>query len=277
VRPALRVDPALGALLDPVVTDRLGGPDRLVQLRLADGDVAALLGQAAPRPGVAVGLQLHRHRQLVLPRRVALLRGPHLGLGAEQRLQVVARLVRHDVRHREAALRPELLLQLTQEADVDEDLPVRRAVERPDLGRGLAAAGLHALLEEGQPRLLVLRPAPRQLGLPRLVDLVVDLDQVAVVVPVDRTLGVAAPGQLLRGLPAALPLHLPAGRHQLRRVDVAAADDVDQQVDQQADDPHAAPADGQPAAAPASVVEAPDVDVLVGERHCCLLLGRPVD
>ena len=80
-----------------------------------------VVGEPAPHAGVAVGLQLHGDRQLVLLRRAGLLRRADLALGAEQRLQVVARLVGHDVRLRVAALGPELLLQLLQEPDVDED------------------------------------------------------------------------------------------------------------------------------------------------------------
>ena len=61
----------------------------------------------------------------------------------EQVLHVVAVLVRDDVRLRERpALRAELRLQLVEEAEVDVDALVARAVERPDVGGGRAAAGL---------------------------------------------------------------------------------------------------------------------------------------
>src|SRR5215207_7432076 len=62
VGPGLGVHPALRLLLDPVVADRLGRPDGLVQLGLADRDVATDVGEPAPDAGVAVGLQLNRDR-----------------------------------------------------------------------------------------------------------------------------------------------------------------------------------------------------------------------
>ena len=60
--------------------------------------VGGLGGVLGPDPGVAVGLQFERHRELVLACRVALHLPPHLGLGAEQVLHVVAVLVGQHVR-----------------------------------------------------------------------------------------------------------------------------------------------------------------------------------
>jgi hypothetical protein len=107
-------------------------------------------------------------------------------------------------------------------------------------------------------------------GVPDLVDLVVDLHQVAVVVLLDGALGVAALLQVA-GAATAL-LHLAGARHQLRRVDAAPAEHGDQQVHEQPDDADPATADrdrATDAAAPAAaaVVDAGDVDVLVVELH----------
>ena len=99
------------ALLEGVVADGVGGLHAFLEVARLDR-VAVL---ARPYAGVAVGLQLHRHRVVVGVVGVALLLRPHLALGAEQRLQVVAELVRGDVGLRERALRAELLLQLVEE------------------------------------------------------------------------------------------------------------------------------------------------------------------
>ena len=114
----------------------------MLSWRQRDAALRALVGELRPDAGVAVGLQLQRDRVLVRVVRVALLRGAHLALGAEEGLQVVAELVRRDVRLRELALRAELLLELVEEAELEVDLLVRRAVERADLGRRRAAPGL---------------------------------------------------------------------------------------------------------------------------------------
>jgi hypothetical protein len=66
-----------------------------------------LRGVLGPDAGVAVGLQFQQHRELVLVGRVALHLPPHVGLGAEQVLHVVAVLVGQHVRLRELALRAE--------------------------------------------------------------------------------------------------------------------------------------------------------------------------
>ena len=65
-----------------------------------------------------------------------LLRAPDLRLDPEQRLHVVADLVRQHVRLREVARGTEPLLELAVEPEVDVDLVRRRAVERPGGGSG---------------------------------------------------------------------------------------------------------------------------------------------
>jgi hypothetical protein len=77
-------------------------------------------------------LQLLPHRHLVL--------GPtahhaaRRGVEAEQRLHVMADLVRDDVSLREVARGAEAPIELVVEAEVDVDALVSRAIERADLG-----------------------------------------------------------------------------------------------------------------------------------------------
>ena len=52
----LRVDPALGLLLDAVVADGLGGGDALLEVAVLEDP--SLVDRAAPEPGEAVRLQL---------------------------------------------------------------------------------------------------------------------------------------------------------------------------------------------------------------------------
>ncbi len=148
VRPLLGVDVAAALLLDPVVADRLGGVERLGDVALVDRleDLDALgvggAGRAAgPHAGVAVGLELE-------PDRVAgrTLLGADLAHGAEQVLDVVAELVGEDVRlHEVTTLATELPLEdVLEERRVEVDGLVGRAVERPDVSAGVAAAGGHA-------------------------------------------------------------------------------------------------------------------------------------
>ncbi len=92
---------------------------------------------ADPEPRVAVGLELDAHLA-ALRARVAVGAAQH----ASEVLDVVPVLVRENVRLGErAALRSELRLQLVEEAEVDVDVAVGRAVERPDGARRDAAAG----------------------------------------------------------------------------------------------------------------------------------------
>src|SRR5947209_5770101 len=84
----------------------------------------------APDPGQAIGLQLQADGERVSLGRVAALQRADLLLDPQQFLHVVPNLVRDDVRLRELARRAELRAQLVEEAEVDIDLFVLRAVER---------------------------------------------------------------------------------------------------------------------------------------------------
>ena len=77
-----------------------------------------------------------------------------------------ARHVRQHVRLSErSALRAEPSLQLLEEPEVDVHLPVRRAVEGTDVGRGEAAAGVRRVREEDRGRLLVTLDRAAPVGL----------------------------------------------------------------------------------------------------------------
>ncbi len=123
---ASSVDLALRLLLDPVVADRLGGRDGLLDVlpgeleeqRLATG-VLGLGGGARPHAGVAVGLELEAYGVALR----ALLRAD-LAHGAHQVLDVVAVLVRQHVGLDEAAVgSAQLLLEhAVEERRVEVDL-----------------------------------------------------------------------------------------------------------------------------------------------------------
>src|SRR5439155_24813450 len=94
-------------------------------------NVTGAIGVVRPDAGEAVGLQLtpDRDRRRAPPSaRVARAREP------EQLLNVVAHLVRDDVRLREVAGSAEAVTQLAEEIEVEIDTLVRRAIERADGG-----------------------------------------------------------------------------------------------------------------------------------------------
>ena len=79
---------------------------------------------------------------------------------------MVAVLVREDVGLRERpAPGAELRLELVEEAEVDVDVAVARAVEGPRGRRGRAAAGLDAVVEEARSRRLVAAERAAPVGL----------------------------------------------------------------------------------------------------------------
>src|SRR5204862_6806850 len=107
----------------------------------------ALGVMVAPDTGIAVGLELERHRQRILLIRTRRLSSPHLRVGAHKRLHVMSELVGDDVGAREITRRPETALQLAEEPQIEVDLVIRGAVE--GAGRGLRepAAGLVGVAE----------------------------------------------------------------------------------------------------------------------------------
>ena len=84
----------------------------------------------APDAGVAVGLQLEPHRQRIRVARIRSLHLAHLPFRAGNRLHVMADLVREHVGLGEVPGRAEAALQLVEEAEVEVDLAIARAIER---------------------------------------------------------------------------------------------------------------------------------------------------
>src|SRR4029453_19385590 len=98
-----------------------------------------------PDAAIAVRLQLHAHRPALGP--LGVVADP--AEDAEQVLDVVAVLMGEPVRLRERRpARAEPRLDLVEEAEVDVDELVPRAVEGPDLRSGEAAAGLDLVGEK---------------------------------------------------------------------------------------------------------------------------------
>ena len=100
----LRVHTLTAGRLNPVVSDRRGREPFLDVPRI---QLVSLLRRIGPDPGIAVGLELHPNGEVVHHVGPLLLRPPHLSLGAEQPLHVMAELVRDHVGLREIARGPE--------------------------------------------------------------------------------------------------------------------------------------------------------------------------
>src|SRR3954447_7333895 len=148
VRERLGVDPALRLLLDPVIPDRGGGRQALLQV--AAFEDAAVIGRAGPDAGEAIGLELEAHGEGIRVIRVVLALLPNLSLDPELLLDVVAELVRDHVGLGEVAGGLEASVELVEEAEVDVDPLIEWAVERPGLRAGRATAGVGLPTEEDQ-------------------------------------------------------------------------------------------------------------------------------
>ena len=146
---ALGVDPALGLLLDAVVADRRGGGEALLEVAVLED--AARRRSSGPRrrrssrPAARAGPRARSRRRgsSGSPARTCL-------LDAELLLDVVADLVGDHVGLGEVAGRAEALAQLVEEAEVDVDLLVERAVEGAGRRARLAAARADAGGEEDE-------------------------------------------------------------------------------------------------------------------------------
>src|SRR4051794_22642747 len=272
VRPRLRVDLALELLLEAIVADRRCGVESVSDVGLRQlGDVAGAHRTVRPDAGEAVGLQFEVDTAALRPGDAL----ANLAHGAEQVLHVVAVFVRDDVGLRErSAGRAEPGAQLVEEAEVEIDVTIRRAVERPDIGRGIAAAGLDLVGEQARLRRLVGLAGLVELAGPELLHAVDDADDSAVGACVGVGAGAALGSKIARRLPV--------------RAEAAASAPAREQYDDcddQADDP-AASADGEPAArnageAPtgtAFVIDLRRVELRVGaESHASALPTRCED
>ena len=120
-----------------------------------------------PDARVAIGLQLHAHRQGVL---LALADAPAQGIyllrGAQQRLHVVPHLMRNDIGPREFARRAQLPAQGVKKIHVQIHLAVTRAIKRPHRRLPCAASRRRCAPVQHQTRRLVPRPCRSEHLLP---------------------------------------------------------------------------------------------------------------
>ena len=157
---------ALGLALQCVVANVRGGVQRLFHVATLQ-DLAGGVGPVGPDAGKTIGLQFHPNRERI-HLHLGNLAPPavHLVGDAHQVLHMVAHLVGDDIGLGEVAGRAQVALQGVVERQVDVDLLVARAVERPHgglagaAGRGPTAAEQHQLgplvggavfLEDGRP------------------------------------------------------------------------------------------------------------------------------
>src|SRR3954468_8931549 len=249
VREGLRVDPALGLLLDAVVANRRGGSEAL--LEIAALEQAAVVCGASPDAGQAIRLELEADRELIGVIRVGLALIADLLLDAELLLDVVPDLVGEHVGLREVARRLEPPVELVEEAEVDIDPLVERAVEGAGLRAGEPAAGVDLPAEEHELRLLVGLAGRLKLLAPEPLSVVEDerdeLDLVLLVRALRH-----------RGLARPALGHLREGASRPRHVEATAATSLDdEEVDDDRDDhpdhaaasAHATHRDREPAAA----------------------------
>ncbi len=164
---------------------------------------------------------------------------------AELVLHVVAVLMCDHVGLRERR-RPdsEAGLELVEEAEVDVDELVARAVERADLRARQAAAGLHPVGEEDRVHERVAPAAPLEDAVPELLHAVDHGDDPAVLPPIRILAGTARLRDLARRV--ALADGLVVERGKLAQAP-AAGEERDQQVDDDAGKAEAAAADREPA------------------------------
>src|SRR5215218_6045765 len=244
VGPRLGVHLPLRLLLDPVVADRRRGVEALVDVLLRQiDDQPRLLCVVRPHAGIAVGLQLRPDRAALGPLRVV----ADPTQNALLVLDVVAVFVRDHVRLRERAVRgAELRLEVVEEVEVDVDLLVARAVERPDLRACVAATGLDGAGEEDGVDELVLLPVALEDAVPELLHAVDDGDDAAVL-PLVRILpGLAVLVDAARRL---LPDLLVVERREPAREAAASAERLEQDEDDEPDDAEPAAAERHPPAA----------------------------
>jgi hypothetical protein len=171
VRPLLaRARLAVGVLRE-VVAHHRGGGERLLEIGVAE--LAAPVDRVHPHAGEAVGLQLEAPGAVVRPGGVLPVGGRLLTGDAEQRLDVMAHLVRHDVRLGDVAeMHADPVRQRREEHRVEVDAEGRRAVERADIGRLRPAGGMDRLGEDRQPGRVVGEAGFGELLVPERFDVV---------------------------------------------------------------------------------------------------------
>ena len=120
MREFLRHDIALGLLLQPVIANRLGGSDRLLDIA-GFQNVPFLIGIMGPHAGQKIGLEFQSHGKLVLriAGQLAVLR---LDADPQQVLHMMSDLMGDHVGIGKVAAGVEPVLQFVIEFEVDVDL-----------------------------------------------------------------------------------------------------------------------------------------------------------
>ena len=221
---------------------------------------------ARPNSREAVRLELDPHRPAL---GALVLRAAE---DAEQVLDVVAVLVGDDVRLGERpALRAEARAQLVEEAQVDVDVLIGRAIEGPHGRGGSAAAALHGVGEEARARRDVVAAAAGERVRPVALDRVDVADDATVLAHVRVGAGLTLLGDVAihRRRPRRLALEVPElAQAAVAPGDVAAEED-DEERDDEADaaaaDREAALAD--PAAAEILDLRGVELRVVTKVRH----------
>ncbi|MNE00383.1 hypothetical protein D3C80_927910 [compost metagenome] len=157
----------MALLLQAVVADGVGGVQGFFDIAGLQ-PVQAFLRLESPDAGQAVGLQLLAHQQAIVAFHAlaTLARGLDLGRDAEQGLHMVADFVGDHVGLGEVAGGRETLLHFAEEAHVQVDLLVGRAIERADRRRGEAAGRVDLAAEQDQVGVFVLAAGLGEDGLP---------------------------------------------------------------------------------------------------------------
>ena len=153
-----------------VPADRRSRSETLFQV--TRGEQIVLERRMAPHAREAVGLQLHADRERILEVGALLLRAAHLLVDPEDVLHVVPELVRDDVRLCEVARCPEPARELVEEAQVEVDALVGRAVERADRRRSIATRGGDRIAEHRKASFAILVPKAWEQLRPGLLDVV---------------------------------------------------------------------------------------------------------
>ncbi len=145
---AFGADAAAGHLLQTVVSYGRGCLETGVDVLLIDE--FALFGGEAPDAGETIGLQFQADREGVGVARILFLQLAHFGLNAEDLLHVMADFVGNYVSLGEFTRGGELTLEFLEEAEIQIDFFVFRAIEGARGGVGSSATGWVRIAEEDE-------------------------------------------------------------------------------------------------------------------------------
>src|SRR6267143_644328 len=145
--------PAARHALQAIVPDCGCGPQST--LHVATFQQVAWLRGSRPDSCETVGLQFHTHRKGVARARILSLQTANLSFNSEQVLDVMSELMGQHIGLGKFAGGTETLFQLVVKSEVDVDLLVARAVERPGGRLRLSASRSRRVPKEHEPGMLV--------------------------------------------------------------------------------------------------------------------------